>query len=88
MTLKREGTDKYGKEKLGDVMLVHRCTVCGAINLNRIAADDPDSLVVKVFENSLAVPQTTMDKLENQNIVLLSEKEQPLLLERLFGKSF
>ncbi len=91
VTLKREGTDKYGKEKLGDVMLVHRCTKCGQINLNRIAADDPEDLVVQVFDilNTEPSPlsQEVRDQLAKQNISLLSEKEKPLLEERLFGKS-
>jgi len=92
VTLKREGQDKHGKEKLGDVMLVHQCTTCGAININRIAADDPEDLIVKVFDISNTQPSPlsaeTLSELEKQAITLLSEKEKPLLLERLFGKSF
>lgn len=91
VTLKHEGADKYGKERLGDVMLVHRCTQCGAININRIAADDPEDLVVKVFDISnirlSPLPQETQDALSAQDISLLTEKEKPLLMERLFGKS-
>ncbi len=85
VTLKHEGTDKYGKEKLGDVMLVHRCTVCGAINLNRIAADDPEDLIMSVFEKFSSLPQEMLDELAKQNITLLTEKKN--LEERLFGKS-
>lgn len=90
VTLKHEGQDKYGKEKLGDVMLVHRCTACNAINLNRIAADDPEDLIVKVFDISNThpspLPQGISDELTKQNIALLSDKK--VLEERLFGKSF
>jgi len=85
ITLKHEGQDKYGKEKLGDVMLVHRCTQCGAININRIAADDPEDLILNVFENSTALPQEVKEKLNEQNISLLTDKK--VLEERLFGKS-
>lgn len=88
VTLKHEGTDKYGKERFGDVMLIHYCTTCGIINLNRIAADDPSDLIVEIFEKSLALLQETKNELQKQNIVALTEKEKPLLLERLFGKSF
>lgn len=83
VTLKHEGTDKYGKEKLGDVMLVHKCTECGTININRIAADDPNDLVVAIFEKSASLPQETKAELSKQSILLVTEK--PLLLERLFG---
>jgi len=87
VTLKREGTDKYGKEKLGDVMLVHKCAQCGAKNINRIAADDPNDLIVRIFEKSSALPQAIKDELQKQNISLLKETEKPLLVERLFGKN-
>jgi RNHCP domain-containing protein len=87
VTLKHEGVDKYGKERLGDVMLVHKCTRCGAVNINRIAADDPSDLVVKVFEKSPSLAPETKVELSNQNIFLLSENQKPLLVERLFGKS-
>lgn len=87
VALKREGQDKYGKEKLGDVMLVHRCQTCGHININRIAADDPEDLIVKAYERSLTLPQETLAKLEKQQVALVTEKEKPLLMERLFGKS-
>ena len=86
VTLKHEGQDKYGKEKLGDVMLVHRCTQCGHININRIAADDPEDLIVKVFDISSTPPQETLDELQKHQITLIGEKEKPLMLERLFGK--
>lgn len=87
VTLKREGQDKYGREKLGDIMLVHRCAACGLININRIAADDPEDLIVKVLENSASLPQAALDELAKQAVALLTEKEKPLLMERLFGKA-
>jgi hypothetical protein len=87
VTLKREGADKYGRERLGDVMLAHRCTACGVVNINRIAADDPDDLVLGAFEKSLALPQEALDELAKLDIALLGADEKPLLMERLFGKS-
>lgn len=87
VTLKHEGQDKYGKEKLGDVMLVHRCETCHAININRVAADDPEDLIMRVFDISNTLPQATLDELAVQNISLITEKEKPLLMERLFGKT-
>jgi hypothetical protein len=86
VTLKREGADKYGKEKLGDVMLIHRCTKCGLININRIAADDPEQLIMGIFEKSSSLPQEVKDELAAKDVWLLGEKEKPLLSERLFGK--
>ena len=86
-TLKREGADKYGREKLGDIMLVHRCVACGILNINRIAADDPEDLILGVFEASASLPHETLEELAKQHISLVGEKEKPLLMERLFGKA-
>jgi hypothetical protein len=89
VTLKREGVDKYGKEKLGDIMLVHRCQKCGQININRIAADDPEDLILQVFDISNTLPSPlspeTSAELKNQSITFLTNKKE--LKEKLFGKS-
>jgi hypothetical protein len=87
VTLKREGADKYGKEKLGDVMLIHRCATCQLININRIAADDPEQLLLDVFEKSTSLPQTTKDDLAAKDLWLLGTDEKALVEERLFGKT-
>jgi hypothetical protein len=84
VTLKREGVDKYGKEKLGDVMLVHRCQECGQINVNRIAADDPEDLILGVFEKSLTLSQATLGECAGQSIALITDRKA--LEGRLFGK--
>jgi hypothetical protein len=76
ITLKREGKDTYGNERLGDVMLVHRCSACGRININRIAGDDPEEKIVEVFEKSKSAP----------GVDTLAPEHKPLLMERLFGK--
>jgi ribosome biogenesis GTPase len=84
VTLKHEGTDKYGREKLGDVMLAHRCAQCGLVNINRIAADDPEDLILAVFGKSASLPQVALDGLAKQGISLLADRKT--LEERLFGK--
>ncbi len=39
LTVKRS-RDKYANDGQGELMLVHRCTDCGDLSINRIAADD------------------------------------------------
>src|SRR5512139_2755149 len=41
LTLKRS-RDKYGGQAAGELMLVHQCSECGKLSINRIAADDDD----------------------------------------------
>ncbi len=45
--------DKYGKEKFGEIMLVHRCTKCGDISKNRIANDDNTDEILRIAEESV-----------------------------------
>ena len=50
LTLKRT-RDKYARQRGGELMLVHRCTHCGELVINRIAADDdPAPLILKEFK--------------------------------------
>jgi hypothetical protein len=66
-------------------MLVHQCTQCGALNINRIAADDPEDLILDVFEKSTSLPHVVKEKLAEQKISLLTDRT--ILEERLFGKN-
>ena len=87
ITLKITGADKFtGETKYGDVMLVHQCVACGAIAINRIAADDAEPAILKVFENSLRLAPDVRNTLTAQKIKLLGEAQRSLLTERLFGK--
>ncbi len=36
----KTGRNKYQRESRGELMLVHQCTDCGTLSINRIAADD------------------------------------------------
>ncbi len=46
---------KYGSPKAGELMLVHACSECGKVSLNRLAADDDPQAVLETFEASLAL---------------------------------
>jgi hypothetical protein len=49
----KNGRNKYRLDKRGELMLVHECVDCGALSINRIAADDEPSNIIDVFESSL-----------------------------------
>ncbi len=87
ITLKISGADKFtGETKYGDVMLVHQCVTCGAVAINRIAADDAEPAILKVFENSLRLAPDVRNTLTAPKIKLLGEAQRQLITERLFGK--
>lgn len=86
ITFKKEGKDKYGKEREGDVMIVHECQKCGKISINRIAGDDKEEMILKVFEDSQKLSQSKKNQLNKEGIKILSKKDKKKLLIKLFGK--
>lgn len=88
LTFKREGVDKYGRLRQGELMLIHECTICGKISINRIAADDNSEAILKVFEESQRLDSKKRNQLEQDNIEVLSRERQKEILIQLFGKNF
>lgn len=85
LTWKRNGVDKYGRERISDLMLVHACLGCGTININRIAADDDCEEILVVFETSLAMDMGERQRIECAGIGLLEADDVGLLHRSLFG---
>jgi hypothetical protein len=48
IAFKKSKTDKYGNDKIGEVMIVHKCKNCGKIVKNRIAGDDENKKIVEL----------------------------------------
>lgn len=86
LTFKKAGLDKWGKERLGELMLIHRCCGCGKISINRIASDDNTKEILEVFTKSLELDKETKDRLRENEIILLSENDLPQIKTQLFGK--
>ena len=86
LTFKHNGWDKYGKERTGDIMLVHLCKGCGEININRIAGDDPESEIMAVFNRSLSLDTETKEALSKESILFLQEEDRDRLEIALYGK--
>lgn len=82
LTLKRS-RDKYAPERQGELMLVHRCTACGTLSINRIAADDDAvKLLASMHQSSGPIAQLC----QNQGIYLLAEADLAVVEKRLFGR--
>ncbi len=47
----------------GEWVLVHRCTGCGEVHLNRTAADDQPLLLVRLAVKPLAQPPFPLEQL-------------------------
>ncbi len=87
LTFKKEGIDKFsGKLRQGEIVLIHRCLLCGKISLNRIAGDDEPEAILAVFENSLNLSSETKKELKAKGIEVLEEKDREEVKIQLYGK--
>jgi len=85
LTTKRS-RNKYGCGR-GELMLVHLCTDCGNVSINRIAADDDTGSLLEIFNASLALPSQTRSLLLDEGIDILPQKDLPVLQTQLFGSN-
>ncbi len=87
LTIKHEGIDKYGKEKTGELMLIHLCCnpECNKISINRLAGDDDPEGVYGVYLGSLSLIDELKKRLQSEKIKLLTSREKEIVLLQLFG---
>jgi len=86
LTFKKEGVDRSGKPKRGELMLIHQCSQCGKISINRIAGDDEAKAILNLFEKSKNLSPELVEKLKNSGIDLLKEKDRQEIITQLLGK--
>lgn len=86
LTFKREGVSRYGSVKQGEIMLIHQCTQCDKISINRIAADDSPVMVEQVLEKSQRLGKNIKNRLEKVGIKLLGRKDGKEIKVQLYGK--
>lgn len=87
LTFKHEGTDKYGRSRQGELMLIHQCTNrdCGKISINRIAGDDDPEAILDVFQKSQTLSPELKERLGKQGIDLLTRSDEEQIRVQLWG---
>jgi RNHCP domain len=75
---------KYGSGH-GELMLIHLCTECENLSINRIAADDDPQNIFTIFEESFRLEVLTQARLDVCNINILDVMDRDTVLVRLFG---
>ena len=65
-------------------MLVHICTDCNSISINRIAADDDPESVLAVYHSSLDVDHRFID---GQGITMLNAADMDAVYTQLYGET-
>lgn len=81
LTFKHEG-----RGKIGEIMLIHLCSSCSKISINRIARDDPEHKVVDIFYQSLDLETQTKQRLNKAGIDSLERADTEEINLQLFGK--
>jgi hypothetical protein len=84
LTLKKT-RKKYGPGT-GELMLVHECSDCGKLSINRIAADDDVERIFEIFNASKEIDTAVKARLEESEIAFLSEEDRQELRAQLLGK--
>ena len=85
LTLKN-ARNKYAPGPSGELMVIHHCTVCRAVSINRIAADDGTGILLEVFRSSRQMDRRIRGGLENGGIRILDQADWDLVSRRLFGE--
>jgi hypothetical protein len=80
LTFKHEG---YGR--IGEIMLIHLCSVCQKISINRIARDEPEYKILEVFNESFSLNDDIKQRLDKAGVYMLTEPDKPELSMQLFG---
>ncbi len=77
--------NKYARERDGELMLIHRCSRCGKIAINRIAADDYTADIMALCAASQQIDTAVQAQLVALGISLLDENSSDLVRRRLWG---
>jgi len=82
----KKGRNKYGSA-MGELMIIHQCSVCYSISINRIAADDDSNNLLEIMEGSLMLREDQLDLLRNSGIEPVTYPDFERVREQLLGKS-
>lgn len=80
LTFKHEG---FGKT--GEIMIIHLCSICQKISINRVARDDPEYKILDIFEASLDMDSALQLRLDEADIYLLTHSDEPEIRVQLYG---
>ncbi len=77
--------NKYACCAMGELMLIHQCSDCGKLSINRIAADDQAEAVTRIYHTSLWLDEVTRNLLADAGIRPLQGSDKKMLIGQLYG---
>jgi hypothetical protein len=80
ITFKHEGVGRTG-----EAMLIHVCSVCEKISINRLARDDLDDKVLEILTESFALDAALYERITRNGIYVLTAADEHELRMQLFG---
>jgi hypothetical protein len=81
----KAGRNKYQRNARGELMLIHQCTECKSLSINRIAADDDSETVLTVFQQSLTAGHQLQMWCQENGILILTLEDTRLVQAQLYG---
>lgn len=79
------GRNKYQRHAHGELMLIHQCTDCQILSINRIAADDDSATVLAAFQASLPLGHQLHALCQEYGIAMLKTEDAHLVYTQLYG---
>jgi len=86
LTMKKS-RNKYRLGERGELMLVHECTECGTLSINRIAADDDPENIQTIFQDSFLYGDPMRQLCEGHGIIMLSVEATEMIRKQLYGQN-
>jgi len=80
------GRNKYQRDPRGELMLIHQCTDCTTLSINRIAADDDPGTVLAVFQASLGLEAQAYTLCQEYGITILKSEHTKIVYTQLYGR--
>jgi hypothetical protein len=78
---------RYGQNDQGELMLIHHCTGCGKLSINRIAADDDAQAIYRLYFDSISLRPDVKKQMETEGISVATSSNLPTILVQLFGRN-
>ncbi len=85
LTMKKS-RNKYQREHLGELMLIHECVQCKSLSINRIAADDDSATVMAVFQDSSRLDPQVHALCQGYGIMILQAADSQIVYTQLYGR--
>lgn len=86
LTLKRS-TQKYDNGRGGELMIIHRCTECDRLSINRLAADDDSQAILELFAASQGLDFAVRRLIHAAGIDMLGAKDARFVRAQLYGSA-